>query len=244
MTMIILQLAPSAIQREIDARVEKSSHHIVSKDQELAEQKRELRVAESIQKDITNDLSAIKEGIGHTGNTAQQLRKKKEELEKKLKTKEKLEKKLKTKEQEMIAITAIKQEQALEDKTALTKDEIAELIQEKEEEIAEHKVELEEVESKLREAETQMSEYEKQLHQFSSELTELFGKLKSLREANAETKQELDLEREKVDLFCMQQTATKKSEDLYRKEPKVKIIVKLIMYYYFDSYVLFNTEAH
>ena len=214
--MIILQLAPSAIQQEIDAQVEKSSHHIVSKDQELAEQKRELRVAESIQKDITNDLSAIKEGIGHTGNTAQQLLKEKKKFERTLKLK------MKERESLMVLVTA-KQEQALEDKIALTEEEIAELKQEKEEEIAEHKVELEEVENKLREAETQMSEYEKQLHQFSSELTQLFGKLKSLREANAETKQELDLEREKVDHFCMQQTAAKKSEDLYRKETKVKL---------------------
>ena len=194
----------------------------MSKDQELAQQNQDLEVAESIQKDITNDLSAIKEGIRHTGNRAEKLLQQKKKLERKLK--------LKMKEQEnLIIIITSNQKQPLEDKAALTEDELVELKQEKEEEIAEHKVELEEVESKLREAENQISGYEEQLHQFSSELMKLFGKLKSLREVNAKTKQELDLEREKVDHFCMQQTAAKNSENTYRKETQVNYQIEYVL---------------
>lgn len=203
----------------LEDQVKRCRCQIISNDLKLAQQNKHLQSAEFIKKEITQDLSSIKQSVGNIGNKTEQL----------LQRKEKLEKKLKMKKQEMIIITA-KQEQP-HNILPLTKDEITELAEEKEKEITEHKKELEEVEVKLKQSAAQISEYEEQLLQFTSELRELFEKLQSFRQTNAQTKQELDLKRGRVDQFRMQQTAAEESEERYKREIKVIIlIIKVIVF--------------
>ena len=188
----------------------------------MARQNQDLKIAESKKKKITQDLPSIKQHISSSEDKVEQLLKQQSKLERRLGKKEKemkLLKELNDKEQQTV--------HSLRNIISLKEGEITDLKQELEEEIQELNEELKEVKNKLKEAEAQISEYEKQLDKLTSELREKSEEVKLLREANAQTKQELDLEREKVDHLQMQQAAAAQSKENYRSETKVRMILLL-----------------
>ena len=192
----------------------------MSKDQKLAEQDQCLRIAKSQKNEIAQSLSTLKQSIGSSENEIEQL----------LKQKSKLESKLERKDMELSIVEELNvhQEQllhSLHKKISLKEADILDLRKEVEEEIAGVKQELEEVKTKLEKAEAKVFEYERELHKLTSELKQKSEEVEVLLKKNAQTKLELDLEREKVHQLRMQETAAQESEDTYRKETKVRMLI-------------------
>ena len=173
----------------------------------MAQQIQTLKLAELKKKSIIQNFSNIRKNLNSSGKTVIQL----------LSQKKNLEDQLKVKEDEMQFF----RESNTEQKQWLNK-----LISQKEEEIASLSKALTRVTAELEEANAQIGKYEAQIHKIQSDLSKRSGEVKSLREANAQKKQELNLKRKEVDQLRMQQTAAEESNDRYRKETTVRIDYK------------------
>ena len=207
----------SGIVQKIDAQVEKSRREIVSRDTELAQQSQTLKLAEMKKTSITQGFPNIRKNLKSSEKTVTHL----------LSQKKNLEEQLKVKEDEMQFF----RESSTEQKQWLNK-----LISQKEEEIARLQKELTRVTTELNRASSQINEYEAQIRKIQSVLSKMSEEIKSLRDANAQKKQELDLKRKEVDQLRMQQTAAKDSNDKYNKKTTVrndyKFIVQTCIQYY------------
>ena len=183
--------------------MEVSRHEILSKDRELAQQNQTLKLAEMKKVSTIQSFSGIRESISSSEMIVTQL----------LHQKKNLEEQLKVKEDEM---------QFFRESSTRQKQWLNKLISQKEEEIASLKIELARVITKLNKASTQIGEYEEQIRKIQSDLCKKSEEVKSLRDANAQKKQQLDLKRIEVDQLHMQQTAAKESIDKYRKTTAVR----------------------
>ena len=183
--------------------MEVSRHEILSKDRELAQQNQTLKLAEMKKVSTIQSFSGIRESISSSEMIVTQL----------LHQKKNLEEQLKVKEDEM---------QFFRESSTRQKQWLNKLISQKEEEIASLKIELARVITELNKASTQIGEYEEQIRKIQSDLSKKSEEVKSLRDANAQKKQQLDLKRIEVDQLHMQQTAAKDSIDKYRKTTAVR----------------------
>lgn len=184
----------------------------MSKDDEFAQQNQDLQIVKLKKKEVLRGLSNVKLSIGSYGDEVQEM----------LEQRKKLERKLELKQREFFLLKELDEE---------NHEEILDMLSLKEEEITELKEKLEQLKNKLKNAEVQIFECEKQLHKLTTELKMKSNEVILLQEANAQTKQELDLEREKVDHFCMQQTAAAESEDRYKRETNVSVTILTLMFY-------------
>ena len=198
--------------QKIAAQVEESRREIVSKDTELAQQNQTLKLAELKEKIIVQNFSDIRKNLSSSEKTVTELLKQKKDLEEQLKVKED--------EMQFFRESSTRQKQWLN-----------KLISQKEEEIASLKKELTRVTTVLNRASTQIEEYEAQIHMIHSDLSKKSEEVKSLRNANAQKKQQLDLKRKEVDELRMQQTAAEESNDKYKKTTKVRNDYQLFMLY-------------
>ena len=179
---------------------------MISEDEKLAWQMKALKAAEYEKENLVKrGLSNIKAIIGRTRERVKQLQKQQKSLE------------LKGKEMDILRDLHAKREDLLDKLPSLKDSELQEMILLKEEEVAELQEKL-----KMSEMEKEVSDNEEELYRLMSELNEASTNVKRLQETYARTKQELDLKREKVDRFLMQQTAAKLSDDRHRREIEVR----------------------
>ena len=116
-----------------------------------------------------------------------------------------------------------KREIVLKELTSTKPELLHSLITAKEKKITSLKGQLQAVRCKLDEVEAELSDYQgKLLCEIVAELKSKSKEVEYLKEAKAQTKLELDLERAKVDRLCMQQTMAAKDEEEYVCEVKVR----------------------
>ena len=175
----------------------------MSKDQESALQDQALKLAEVQKKGISQGFS----------NTRQDLNTSEKKVTQLISQKKSLEEQLDIREAEM---------QIFRESNAKQQELLNKVIQLKEKEIANLKEQLRSITFELDEASVQIGEYTAQIHEIEKKLSRKSKKVESLRKANALTKQELDLERKKVDQFRSQQTSLQESEEKFRRETRVR----------------------
>ena len=203
----------SLILDRIDGQIDQSRLTITSKDKELACLDQALQLAELEKNNITQGLNTIGRGIHSLKDRIAHL----------LEEKKSIEEQLKLKKDGALVFKELNSKTDVLLKEFSTKPEVIHILATvTEKEIAGLKGQLQTVGTKLEEAEVKLSDHrEKLLHKIVAELREKSQEVESLREVNAQTKLELDLERAKVEKLRMQQTAAKEKER-YTSEVKVK----------------------
>ena len=191
--------------QKIDAQVKEFRRQIASKDLELAQQNQSLKLAESKKKSIAHRFSNIRQDISSSEKRVTLL----------LKEKENLEEQLRVKEKEMLLF---------KDSNPKQQDLLQEVLSIKEKEISSLKKQLDVVTTELEEANAQIGEYEAEIEKNKADMSKKLKEVKSLQDANAQNKQELDLKRREVDQLRMQQTAAEESNDKYRKQTMVRTV--------------------
>ena len=183
---------------------------ITSKDQELARLDQALQLAELEKKNVIQGLNTIGKSICRS----------KHKITKYLQEKESLEELLNLREDEGSVLELISKSEVLMKEMSAKLDR---LVTAKEKEITCLKQQLQVVSCKLEEAEAELSDdREELLRELLAELKEKSKEVGRLREANAQTKLELDLERAKVDKLRIQQTMAAEDEDEYMFEVEVR----------------------
>ena len=207
------QDSSSPILDQIDGQIDQSRITITSKDKELVQLEQALQLAELEKDNITQDLNTICQGIRSLKDRIIHL----------LEEKKGLEEQLKLKENQVLLFKELNSKTDVLLKEFSTKPEVIHILATvTEKEIAGLNGQLQTVGTKLEEAEVKLSDHrEKLLHKIVAELREKSQEVESLREVNAQTKLELDLERAKVEKLRMQQTAAKE-EERYMNEVKVR----------------------
>ena len=181
---------------KLESQVEQSMPAIASKDQELSQQSQKFQLAKSERDDIKQDFLSTKRNISSSGIEISELQEEKGDLEKKLTLREK--------------------------ELDILKKSSAEMMYLKQEEIDNLNKQLQAVKEKLKEKKMQLLKYEEKLQELTANLTEKSEEVEKLQKTNDMTKQELHLERERVDQLHRQQVAAKKSELKYREQTKVR----------------------
>ena len=207
------QEGQSSLPDQIDTQIEQLRCTITSKDQELARLDQALQLAELEKKKVIQGLDTAGQSIRSSKDRIAQLLQEKESLEELLNRRE---------DEGLVLKLSSKSEVVMKEMS--TKPEVVDrLVAAKEKEIAGLKGQLQAVRCKLEEAEAELSDYrEKLLRELIAELKEKSKEMECLREANAQTKLELDLERAKVDKLRMQQTMAAEDEEDYFCEVEVR----------------------
>ena len=189
---------------------------VASKDQELARLDQTLQLAEL-------EKESVIQGLNMTG---QNISSSKSKIEQLLQEKESLERQLNLRENENLVfkkLTSISEALMKEISTEPEMLEKVKLIITKDKEISSLKRQLQAVRIKLEEAKTELSDYrEKLLNKLVAELKEKSKEAEYLKEVNAMTKLELDLERAKLDKLRIQQTMAAEDEKNYMYELQVR----------------------
>ena len=228
------QEGQSSLPDQIDTQIEQLRCTITSKDQELARLDQALQLAELEKKKVIQGLDM----------TGQSIRSSKDKIAQLLQEKESLEELLNRREDEGLVLKLSSKSEVVMKEMSTKPEVVDRLVAAKEKEIAGLKRQLQSVRCKLEEAEAELSDYrEKLLRELIAELKEKSKEMECLREANAQTKLELDLERAKVDKLRMQQTIAAEDEEKYFCEVEMRYSTVLMCECTCDKDVLCLIEA-